>query len=214
MSSADAPHAVPHDAPRPATLADREVLARVAAAGFYDDPVMTWVLRDDARRLAQLVVVFGGLADDTLPDRGTVHVVDDASVAFWRDPGFEHHRTASDRLEDAAANGGGEALGPFEMEELERFGLLGEAMKEHHPREEHWYLNVVSTVPERQGRGLGSLVLQPVLERCDGDGVPAYLESTNPQNRSLYLRHGFVVTGETTLAGGPTLTRMWREPKG
>lgn len=203
----------PDGDPRLATLDDREVVAHIAAAGFYDDPVLSWVLRDDARRRDQLVVVFSGLVDDTLPDRGTIHVAADASAAFWREPGFEHHRTASDRLEDAAANGGGADLGPFEVEELERFALLGEVMKEHHPHEEHWYLNVVATRPERQGQGLGSTVLQPVLERCDADGIPAYLESTNPRNRSLYLRSGFVVTGEVPLPDGPTMALMWREPQ-
>lgn len=199
--------------PRPATLEDREVLARIAAAGFFDDPVLSWVLRDPVRRLDQLVVVFGGLVDDTLPDRGTVHLVAAASAAFWREPGFEHHRTAGDRLEDAASSARGD-VGPFEMEELERFGILGEAMKEHHPHEEHWYLNVVSTLPERQGHGLGSVVLQPVLARCDAEGIPAYLESTNPRNHSLYLRHGFVVTGEIPLPDGPTMALMWRDPRG
>ncbi|MGK2948612.1 MAG: GNAT family N-acetyltransferase [Acidimicrobiales bacterium] len=202
------------DGPRLATLADREVVARIAASGFYDDPVLSWVLRDDARRLDQLLVVFGGLVDDTLPDRGTIHLVAGASAAFWRNPGFEHHRTASDRLEDAAANGGGADLGPFEMEELERFGVLGDVMKEHHPHEEHWYLNVVGTLPERQGRGLGSAVLRPVLEHCDAEGVPAYLESTNPRNRSLYVRHGFVVSKEIPLPDGPTMAAMWRDPMG
>jgi GNAT superfamily N-acetyltransferase len=197
----------------PASPGDRRLLARIAASGFYDDPVLSWVLRDDARRFDQLLVVFGGLVDDTLPDRGTIHLAGDAAAAFWRHPGFEHHRTAGDRLEDAAAEGDGEALGPFEMEELERFAILGEAMKAHHPQEEHWYLNVVSTVAEHQGRGLGSLVLRPVLERCDAEGIPAYLESTNPRNRSLYLRHGFVLTEEIPLPDGPTLAAMWRDPQ-
>ena len=39
---------------RPATLDDVDLLARIAAAGFYDDPVLSWVFRDDGRRLDQL----------------------------------------------------------------------------------------------------------------------------------------------------------------
>jgi GNAT superfamily N-acetyltransferase len=198
---------------RAATLADRTVLAEIAAAGFYDDPVLSWVLRDDARRLDQLRVVFAGMVDDMLPERGTVHLADGASAAFWRDPGFGHHRSASDRLEDAAAEEGGDDLGPFEADELERFGILGGLMQEHHPHEAHWYLNVVSTLPGRQGQGLGAAVLQPVLARCDADGVPAYLESTNPRNRTLYLRHGFVALDEVHLPDGPAMLRMWRDPQ-
>ena len=35
--------------------------------------------------------------------------------------------------------------------------------------------------PELQGRGIGSALMQPVLERCDRDGMPAYLEATTPR---------------------------------
>ena len=44
----------------------------------------------------------------------------------------------------------------------------------------------------------------------DADGAPAYLESTNPRNVSLYERHGFVATGSIELPGGPPLTAMLR----
>ncbi len=197
---------------RPATLDDRELVARIAAEGFYDDPLMSWVLRDDARRLEQLAYVFGGLVDDVLPERGEVWLADASSVALWRAPGFDH-TGATDDPEAQAAVAAAFLDGPFEPGELERFGVLGEAMAGAHPHEEHWYLNVVSTLPSRQGHGLGSTILRAVLDRCDADGRPAYLESSNPRNVSLYLRHGFDVTGEIALPDGPSLIPMWREPR-
>ena len=62
-------------------------------------------------------------------------------------------------------------------------------------------------------RGLGSALMHEVLDRCDRDGTPAYLEATSPDSRRLYLRHGFVVTGEIVLPDGPTMWPMWREPQ-
>jgi GNAT superfamily N-acetyltransferase len=91
--------------------------------------------------------------------------------------------------------------------------VLGIAIHEHHPAEPHWYLNVLSTVPDRQGEGLGAAIIQPVLERCDAGGVRAYLESSNPRNLPFYRRHGFVDAGEIHLEGGPSMTKMWREPR-
>ena len=39
-------------------------------------------------------------------------------------------------------------------------------------------------------------------------------EATSPRNRALYERHGYVDQGAFTLPdGGPTLWRMWREPR-
>jgi GNAT superfamily N-acetyltransferase len=200
--------------PRLAAPTDRSVVARVAAAGFYDDPVLSWVFPEPSTRRSRLENVFGGLVDDTIPGRGEVWVLDGASVAFWRDPSFEHGRTAADRVQDPAPTPDPPPEPePFTDEELERLVALGTAMGESHPHEEHWYLNVVSTLPERQGQGLGAAILQPVLRRCDEEGHRAYLESTNPKNRSLYRRHGFVEAGEIPVAGGPSLMQMWRDPR-
>ena len=195
---------------RPAGPEDRDLVARIAAEGFYDDPIMGWVFRDPDRRLAQLVNVMGGLFDDMVPDRGAVHLLDAACTALWRRPEFDQVRPVDQRLQDA------EPPPPdlFSEEEVERLTILGSVMAEGHPHERHWYLNVVSTLPSRQGRGLGSVILQPPLAEADADGVPCYLESSNPRNVSLYLRHGFVETGQLPLPDGPSLTQMWRDPMG
>ncbi len=198
---------------RPATLDDVDRLARIAAAGFYDDPVLSWVFRDSARRLEQLTFAMTGLAGDMLPDRGTVHLVGEVCAAFWRDPSFEHARTTAERVKDEFDQAPEEQPMPFAPDELERLRILGELMMSHHPHEEHWYLNVVSTIPEHQGQGLGTAVLQPVLERCDAEGTRAYLESSNPRNLTLYWRNGFVEAGEIELPDGPSLIKMWRDPR-
>ena len=197
--------------PRPATLTDLDLLAGIAAEGFYDDPVMRWVLSDDARRLEQLTAMFRSLVEDTLPDRGVIHVLADASTAMWRDPAFEHGRMAADRVAERD-QGAADEPGPFGPDEMARLEILGDAMREAHPHEPHWYLNVVATLPSHQGRGLGAAVLQPVLQQADAEGAACYLESTNPRNRSLYRRHGFADGDELHLDGGPTMLQMWRDP--
>jgi GNAT superfamily N-acetyltransferase len=194
---------------RPATRDDAALVARIAAAGFYDDPVMRWVFPDDAVRLDRLVLIFSGLVDDMVPERGVVHLGGGAATALWRDPSFEHGRTAADRADEMSSD----APMPFTPDELERLVILGGTMTANHPHEPHWYLNVVSTLPEHQGQGLGRAVLQPVLDRCDADGARAYLESSNPRNHTLYHRLGFVDAGELPLEGGPSMMTMWRDPR-
>jgi GNAT superfamily N-acetyltransferase len=193
---------------RPATVEDRELLARIGAEGFAADPVLGWVFQDPATRPERLLDLFGGLVDDFLPDRGVVHLADAASAAFWREPSFEALVTAADRVE--AAGDGAPVLDPGEAE---RLAILGAAMEAHHPPERHWYLNVVSTLPSRQSQGLGAAVLRPILKRADAEGVPCYLESTNPRNRTLYYRAGFEDRAEIPLDGGPSMLAMWREPQ-
>jgi GNAT superfamily N-acetyltransferase len=82
-----------------------------------------------------------------------------------------------------------------------------------HPRRPHFYLFLLGVLPGSQGRGLGSALLQKVLERCDREAIPAYLENSNPRNLPLYQRHGFTVTAQCRLGGGPNLWLMWREPE-
>ena len=64
-----------------------------------------------------------------------------------------------------------------------------------HPTEPHWYLPMIAMDPALQSRGYGSALLRAALARCDEDGLPAYLESSNPRNISIYRRHGFEATG-------------------
>ncbi len=81
------------------------------------------------------------------------------------------------------------------------------------PKAEHWYLSTVGTDPQKRGQGVGSALIANVLERCDRDGIPAYLESTKESNVSFYSRHGFKVTGQIhTCDPGTTVYLMWREP--
>ena len=63
-----------------------------------------------------------------------------------------------------------------------------------HPAEPHYYLPVAGVKTQWQGRGLGTALMRPVLERCDDGKLPAYLDATSPRNRPLCQRHGFEIT--------------------
>ena len=51
------------------------------------------------------------------------------------------------------------------------------------------------------------------LQRCDEDGLIAYLESSNPRNLSLYERHGFEIIGKIQAGTSPTLYPIIREAR-
>jgi ribosomal protein S18 acetylase RimI-like enzyme len=93
-------------------------------------------------------------------------------------------------------------------------GVLATAERVH-PREPHYYLAVLGTEPAAQGKGVGSALLQPILERCDEEGTGAYLESSKESNIAFYARHGFEVMSELKLGRGrgPSIWPMWRNPR-
>ena len=187
--------------PRKATAADLPDVSETLALAFYDDPVVTWIFDDGPRRQQLLPGFFGAIAESYLAHDETYSVDEGVSAAVWAPPGAEDDEELPAVL--------GAAVEEYAEPLFEVLGLL----EENHPVEPHHYLFLLGTRPDWQGRGLGSSLMAPVLQICDRDRVPAYLEATSEQNMQLYIRHGFEVTGEILLSGGPTMWAMWRSPK-
>ena len=193
---------------RTAGPADRDAIASTLAAAFYDDPVMSWILADDRSRHRRLTGMFDVLMRGHYLALGTVWTTPQhAGAALWAPPG-------------RAIIPGATVLrqSPRFLRALGRRALLALRALSHaeqqHPKEPHWYLGVLGTRPDDQGKGVGSALLGPALERCDIEGLPAYLESSKESNIAFYRRHGFEVTGEIQLPlGGPVVWPMWRDPR-
>lgn len=185
---------------------DIGVAADIAAEAFYDDPLMSWVIPDDSTRLGLLRIAFIGLSNSFVGPTCVLDVVDDGCVAMWRAP---------DWVQPPDEGGDDDRESPFPADVQERFRILGELMEIAHPHDEpHWYLNVLGTRPSRQGQGLGARTLGPMCARFDAEGVPAYLESSNPRNMTLYRRQGFEEINEPIqMPDGPALYPMWRAPQ-
>jgi GNAT superfamily N-acetyltransferase len=188
---------------------EHERLARTLAAAFADDPAWQFVLpfADRERRQRRF---FESELTRLAPARRDVWVAGDgAAAAVWAPPGrWRAPITTVAAQAPAMARVFGRRL---------QVGIRYLLRAEHkHPRRpEHWYLHYLGTEPERQGQGLGSALLRPVLALCDRDGVGAYLESSCERNRVLYERHGFEVVDRFHIpGGGPDIHCMWREPRG
>jgi ribosomal protein S18 acetylase RimI-like enzyme len=192
----------------PASVADLDVLASALADAFADDPVMTWILRDERSRPLRMTRLFSvQLRGHYLPLGGVWTTPDRTGAALWAPPGHAAIPTATIVRHLGAMM---QALGRHAL----RTVITLNHVEKRHPKEPHWYLGVLGTRTAAQGRGIGSAVLGPVLERCDRDGVGAYLESSKFSNIAFYRRHGFEVTGEIPLPfGGPTVWPMWRDPR-
>ena len=103
-------------------------------------------------------------------------------------------------------------MGELSGVDAERAFEVSKLLDEHHPPGAYAFLQFLGVDPERQGRGLGTALLAPLLERCDRDGVRAYLDATSPRNKRFYERHGFRAGAPFAPAGGPPLWPKWRDP--
>lgn len=189
-------------------MTDVERAATSLARAFHDDPVFAHLVPVGApARERRLATLFAAQAR-TAERHGRVLTSEGCeAVALWLAPG-RWKATPSVLLRETVP-----AVRALRGRAIR--GLRVQAALERvHPVEPHWYLHALGTDPAHQGRGLGSSALAPVLERCDADGVPAYLESSKHDNIPFYERHGFRVTGEVALpAGGPSAWPMWRDPR-
>jgi GNAT superfamily N-acetyltransferase len=192
---------------RRAVAADLPAMVETLARAFYADPVWAWAFSDPERRLEQLGAVWGVVAESALAYESAWLLDGAAAVALWIPPGQPELSPADEeRVEGLLA----EMLGGGAARVLETFARFDAA----HPHEEsHYYLSLLATNPEHSGRGLGMGLLADCLARFDAEGVPAFLESSNPVNTPRYERLGFAVRGEFELPeGGPNVTQMWRDP--
>jgi ribosomal protein S18 acetylase RimI-like enzyme len=192
---------------RKCTAADLTAVVPAVARSFYEDPIFRWILPDDGRRLSQLERGFALFARRVWFPQDESYTTDRLiGGAFWMPPGT-WHLSLFKQLSMLPA------MVVILRGELPRLLRLLNAIEARHPHERHYYLPVIGIGPEWQGRGFGSALLRPILERCDRERLPAYLEASSPRNRALYERHGFEVAEEMRVSDSPPLWRMWREAK-
>lgn len=194
---------------RAATVTDVDRVSDVLVRAFHDDPVMSYLFRSDGGRRRKTRSLFAGESKRAIAKgKGRVDTNDEGppmGAAIWFKP--NEWRT-----------GGLELLSQIPLMfsmglETGRALRLLSQMEKVHPKEPHWYLAVLGTDPEHQGKGVGSSLMGPVLATCDENGIGAYLESSKERNIPFYRRHGFEVTGEVKAKDGPTMWPMWRDPR-
>jgi ribosomal protein S18 acetylase RimI-like enzyme len=192
---------------RVAREADREAVVRLLDRAFQGDPVSGWVFPGEEYRRTTHHRLMAAFTDIVLAD-GRIDVTEDgAACALWLSVPAEPHEE-----DEAGFAQLREAVDPAN----ERVELIGRLTAGIHPvGRAHEYLWMIGVDPAHQGRGLGTALVEHVLERCDREGRPAYLEASSARSRALYERLGFTVEGAPLeLPDGPLMWPMWREPRG
>ena len=198
---------------RRAQETDAARAAEALAGAFREDPVFSWLIPPGsdhpATRHQRLASVFGAVTRSYL--RRDKHVYagpGGVATALWAPPGAWKLPTSEILRETPAM------LKAFGRHIPRALRALSAVDAKHPTHRDHWYLGYLGCEPGHQGKGIGASLLRTVLDECDDKGVPAYLESSNPRNLTLYKRHGFSVVEEMLLpGGGPPVWRMWREPQ-
>jgi GNAT superfamily N-acetyltransferase len=178
------------------------VIATISAA-FHDDPAWDFLTAGERERITPL---FAGAVFDSRVGLGSIWTTDDCrAVALWEwravgstphdgDPVWARYR------EDA---------GETAWHHLEAYEKALDTMR---PAPPYWYLGVLATHPDAQGRGLATAVISPVLEMADHDHLDCWLETSKTGNLGFYERRGFTLRLPVEVPAGPPTWWCRRAP--
>ncbi|WP_205651086.1 GNAT family N-acetyltransferase [Tsuneonella mangrovi] len=185
---------------------EADKIGEITADAFRNDPMMAWMVG----RFPAISALFHHQARRIYTPRGFCYRHADEGACMWMLPGGNTDFS----LGDYAAIGWSTLLhaGPGA---LIRAIKTGNAMDANHPHFEHAYLFSIGVRQRSQGKGLGRKLIQPVLDACDREGIPAYLENSNPNNTGFYRSCGFEETGAVIRPepDSPPLVPMVRQPR-
>lgn len=187
----------------PATHAHAATLAGVLARAFHEDPIFAWLMPDERRRPSRLRRYFALQLRHMALARGRVWTTSElVGAALSMPPGRWRVPPLASLLQG----------GCFGIR-VPRATRMLIAVEARHLREPHYYFADIGVAPERQGEGLGSALMGPTLERCDREGLPAYLEASSERSAALYERLGFQLTEVLRVGSSPPLRLMVRAPR-
>ena len=187
--------------------------AEMSARAFFTDPMGAYWVPDERKRLGKLTAFFkawlkcahGYAITYTVP--GTAD-----GTAMWFPPGvtdIPFSRTLLSGQYFAAIGFGWQGFSNYRA-----FNSVIETVQQEKMPEPHWYLSDLSTDPSRQGQGIGTALMKPVLDRADAAGMPCYLETMTEKNVAFYMKRGFKVAWEGSLPkAGPKVWAMCRDPQ-
>ncbi|MAZ86598.1 MAG: hypothetical protein CL693_03055 [Cellvibrionaceae bacterium] len=193
-----------------ATAADAQRIGKTIAAAFRHDPFNAWLLQSEPLRrtlfalYARHLYLRRGMCQLAQSDQGGEIV----GATMWIRSEEQQSLGVSTMLSVAI-----KTLMTQGPKVLIRMLQVDAAMKKHHPKEPHLYLFTIGVLDSARGTGKGRALMVDVLNQCDSENLPVYLESTNPDNHGYYASLGFETLKVIhPIADAPPLELMWREP--
>ncbi|HXW04943.1 MAG TPA: N-acetyltransferase [Vicinamibacterales bacterium] len=182
------------------SAAEEAAAVGAVVLAFSTDPMARWCWPAPHTYLATMPRFTRAFAGGAFVHGGAFCSGDFAGAALWLKPGVAPDEQTMGEIAQATVS---------DDIRQDLFAVM-EQMGRSHPHEAHWYLPLIGVDPARQGQGYGDALMRYALEQCDRQHLPAYLESTNPRNITLYRRHGFEELGRIQVGRSPTLVPMLR----
>ena len=175
---------------RKARPEDKKLVKQILSKSFIENRSINYVVKQDVRRLKRINHLME-YSFDVCSDFGEVFISEDGNgcvlVLF---PHLKRTTFRGIKLDILLAI---KAIGLLRI-----FTVLGREakIKKYHSKSPFAYLWFIGVDTEFQKKGIGSELMNTILNRYEKAGLPVYLETSTLSNLPWYKRHGFHVYRE------------------
>lgn len=178
---------IKHPDLRLATRKDKPTIRKILTESFKNDPCIKWLI-EQATYKRKLEVIMDYTIDETL-ENGYIYVTQDNSgVALWKNEAKERFTWNFIKRN---------LIFLFRMGipcVIRNLKNKASSYRQFPKRQKYWYLYTIGVLPEAQGKGLASKLMNPVIEMCKTLRQPLFLETANTHNVAIYRKKGFEIT--------------------
>jgi GNAT superfamily N-acetyltransferase len=180
-----------------ANRSDKSIVVKIIMESFKNDPHINWLL-EKSRYKNKLEVIANYVVDETY-DVGNIYLTKDKmGVALWHSEKKENFSLRYIRRNLSFLFKLGISTVIRNLKSLK-------ISHDHFPFNKPFcYLYLIGVVPEGQGKGIASKLMNPVLDECRLNNIPVFLETANHRNVEIYKKKRFVLidcyqTNSTTI---------------
>src|SRR5580704_8706207 len=175
-----------------ATLADVDLIKNILLVSFKNDPHVNFLL-EESKNERKLDILMDYVVDQTFRQSGIYLSDDNNGVALW-----DSERNEKMSLHYIWRN----------LAFLIRIGIksvIRIVKSEAHVHKNfrkypcYYHLYMIGVLPEAQGRGLATALMNPILQTMKEKSIPVFLETANLRNVGIYQKKGFKIFETLTI---------------
>jgi len=172
---------------RVATIDDLPIATKILSESFKHDPLTNWLI-EKSKNKNKLEITVDYLVHEVYKSGYVLITHDNMGAALWETEVNEP--IGWDLLKRNL-----KFLFKQGIPTVNRILKDRKICKEHFPKHgAYFYLGMVGVLPEARGKGLASKLMNPILDYCKINNLPAYLETANSTNVDIYKKKGFTIT--------------------
>lgn len=165
---------------------DKPIVINILLKSFKNDPHINWLL-EKSKNPNKLRILMDYIFEESL-QRSKIYLNDDnTAVAIWNSE-KQLQNSVGNLIRDLSF------LFKIGIKATLRITKMGKIVHDQYPKNEKYcQLYFLGVIPEEQGKGLASELLNPIIENMSFSSIPIFLETANIRNVEIYKKKDFAI---------------------